>query len=127
VDNVFEITEQKPSAAISSMRPVLWQSQRISVSLKPNFEKTVKNKTVLQPGIELFNIAFNVRQGDEYVFVESPQWHSLQSYGKTAREAIENMLAMIRDLVQEYIFVGEAELSGDAIEFRKFLIQKLLV
>lgn len=88
--------------------------------------RTETIKTFLQPSIELFNIPFDIRQENEYVFVESPQWPSLKSYGKNAVEAIENMFFVIREVANEYVFADQSELAADAIEFRRFLIQKLL-
>lgn len=90
-------------------------------------ETTVWKTTFLQPGIEIFNIPFEIRQGEQYVFVESPQWPSLKSYGVSVKEAIDNILSVIKDVANEYIFVDESELASDAVEFRRFLIRKLLV
>jgi hypothetical protein len=110
---------EEPTAAIGQMRLVSAQPAKIE------FKWTVLNQTVLEPNIELFNIAFNIQHSDEHVFVVSPQWPSLRTYGKTAREAIADMVALIRHVTREYVFVPESELAEDAIEFRKFLMQRL--
>jgi len=69
---------------------------------------------------------FNIRHGQEFVFVESPQWPSLKTFGKTSQEAIINMLKLITNALEEFVFCSEEELSDDAREFRKFLIGKVL-
>lgn len=112
---------EKPSGTVSSMTNFRW----LPIKVETKFLPVAPNLTILEPSIELFNIPFTVRHGEDYVFVESPQWPSLRTYGKTAQEAIKNMLVVIRDVTQEYIFVAESELADDAIAFRRFLIQKL--
>ena len=118
--DVATIDKQRPYAVVERMMPVDWHV----AGAKPG--QVLLNQTVLQPTIELFNIPFSIRHGNDYVFVESMQWPSLTTYGKTAQEAIANMVELLRDVVGEYVFVPESELTEDAIEFRKFLIRKLL-
>ena len=91
--------------------------------IKPELRKTFNIK--FEPTIELFNIAFHIRRSGEHIIVESPQWDSLRTHGKTTREAIDSMLGLIRDVIEEYVFIPESELTLDAIEFRNFLIRRL--
>ena len=122
MDSNYEVALlEKPSTTVKSMRKVSWLPASALV------RQEIAHRTFLNPQIELFNIPFYVRHGDEFVYVESPQWPSLQSYGKTAQEAILNMLDLIRNVIQEYVFVPESQLADDAIEFRNFLMQKLFI
>ncbi len=36
------------------------------------------------------------------------------------------MLGLVRNVVEEYVLVPESELSEDALEFRRYLIQRML-
>ena len=121
MDNIYAYLEE-PTIVAGDIRKVSWHSEE-----KVQIRQVLQHLTFLQPTIELFNISFNLRQDDEYVYLESPQWPSLQSYGRTVQEAISDMLGLIRSVIQEYVLVPESELASDAIEFRRFLIQKLLV
>jgi hypothetical protein len=112
----------EPKASDMSLRKFSCRPQEIDIRFP------VVIKTTLPPlEIELFNIPFDIRQGKEYLFLESRQWPSLKTHGKDAAEAITNMLSVIQEVTQEYVFVEESKLSDDALGFRRFLIQKLLV
>jgi hypothetical protein len=111
----------EPKATVMNLNSFSWEPQETEVHLP-----VTMTLTPLQLGIELFNIPFDIRQGREFVFLESPQWPSLRTHGKNVAEAIDNMLSVIQEITQEYIFAEEASLAADAIAFRRFLIQKLL-
>ena len=127
MNNDFDLEMlEEPTATIQMIRPVspTFPPAHFEWQLK---SQTVVKTTLLEPSIELLNIPFIIRHGDDHVFLESPQWDSLRTHGNTVREAISNMLELIRDVIEEYIFVDTSELTQDAIEFRNFLIQKLFV
>ena len=121
------LTQEQFVASIDRMIPVLDISSLKRINVRGTLQELPLHSTFLEPSIEIFGIQFNIRQGGEYLSIESTQWPSLTAHGKTMREAIENMLEILRNAISEYIFVPESELTEDANDFRKFLIQKLLV
>jgi len=110
-----------PKATEMTLRQVAWRPQAIAIPY-PLIIKT----TPPPLEIELCNITFAIRQGEERVLLESPQWPSLRAHGENAADAISNMLSVIQEVAQEYVFAEESTLTNDALGFRRFLIQKLL-
>jgi len=86
---------------------------------------TVKKTTSMQPSIELLNIPFYVRRGEDAVFIESLQWPSLRTFGETFEDAVSSMMELIQDVLDEFVFSHESELAPNAIEFRAYLIETI--
>ncbi|MGO9480930.1 MAG: hypothetical protein ACLP05_03995 [Candidatus Kryptoniota bacterium] len=86
----------------------------------------IEPSTYIDPTIELLGIPFKVRHGEKYVFIESLRWPSLQTFGETTQEAIQNMRKLIKDVVEEFVLASDDELAEDAIEFKQYLIKKMI-
>lgn len=76
--------------------------------------------------VKICGIDFNVRHAGRFVYVESPQWKSFVVFDSSTTRALTKMLEMICEVAPEYMFTPDDELSGDAIELKRFLIEKLL-
>ncbi len=86
----------------------------------------VSSSTFVNPTIELFGIPLRVRRDNGNVFIESPRWPSLQVFGENTQEAIESMMGLLKDVIEEYVLAPDSELSEDAIEFKQYLIRKMI-
>lgn len=84
------------------------------------------SSTQIRHTIELMGIPFAVRYGEENVFLESAQWPSLQTFGKSTHEAIQNMMSLLKDVIEEFVFASDSELAEDAIEFKQYLVKKTI-
>jgi predicted RNase H-like HicB family nuclease len=108
-----------PSVAAGNLRKTSWDESRSDI------KQEIQHFTVLVPKVILQGIQFSLRKDGEYFFLENAEWPSLMAHGLSVQEAIENTLRLISEVVQEYVFVRESELSRDAVELRIFLIEKL--
>lgn len=86
----------------------------------------VPTSTMVSPIVELFGIPFRIRYGEKHVFMESPRWPSLQTFGQSAEEAIKDMMHLLKDAVEEFVLAPDEELADDAIEFKQYLIKKMI-
>lgn len=121
MDNIYDVDLLKRPTTSSSVNKVRqWNFTGVE------YHRLDIKQSAIQPTIELFHIPFRMKISGEYILIESPEWPSLQSFGKTKSEAISSMIDTIINVGREYIFTPEHELTEDAIEFRKFLIRKLL-
>lgn len=78
------------------------------------------------PDVKIFGIDLIVIQSSGYFRISSPQWNSLRTHGKTLNSAMTNMMQVIADVAPGYMFSPDKELGEDAIELKKFFIEKLL-
>ncbi|MEK6649707.1 MAG: hypothetical protein AABY75_01905 [Bacteroidota bacterium] len=123
--NLTDVAQlEPPRAAVDTM--TRFRSEFVGLPSYRVMRQAVRHQTLVPPSVELLNIPFNIREEGELVHLVSPQWPSLQTFGRTAQEAIDEMLGLVRNVVEEYVLVPESELSEDALEFRRYLIQRML-
>lgn len=95
-------------------------------SFSEKYQATVRHRVFLPPRLEVLNIPFLVRRDESgFVHLESDQWPSLSAFGEDVGEAVSNLVSLLKDAINEFVFVREEDLAEDAIEFRNFLISKL--
>jgi predicted RNase H-like HicB family nuclease len=82
-------------------------------------------RTFMPLTIEIFNIKFALHQGEDGYTIESSEWHSLSSFGITLKEAVENMIDLVKEVLSEYLQTPENELSSDARELRNYLLSQV--
>jgi hypothetical protein len=86
----------------------------------------IKNITILDPSVRMFNIPFEVNREGDAILLENHNWPILTVSGNSFDEALENLGGLLKTIVREYVFVPESELAEDAVQFRRYLINKLL-
>ncbi len=86
---------------------------------------TIQQLTIVAPSVELFNIEFRVHSDGTYYHLVSDQWPILTVFGSTFKEAVQELQALLKDLIQEYVMIPIKKLAPESIAFRNFLLSKL--
>jgi hypothetical protein len=124
--SMTDVSKENRTATVSTMIPIEWRHPLpANYVIERRDPVHLVNLTALDYSIEILNIPFIVRREKESVIVENPRWVSLRTHGGTMRDAVNEMLELIQEMVKEYVLASENELTQDAIEFRRYLIQKM--
>jgi predicted RNase H-like HicB family nuclease len=78
-----------------------------------------------KPPIKIHNIPFSIVEENGEFVVSNNVWPSLIASANSVHQAIENASQLITDVIDEYVFESEENLSADAIEFRKYLLTRI--
>jgi hypothetical protein len=116
-----------PSLETVDVRRVVSEAEVATIpeNYKHGTDKKILHRTFLNPSVQLFNITFLVRKEGQHVYLQSDRWPILSAFGETFQEAVSNLIALMKDVVLEYVMVPEETLAVDAREFRNFLIGSL--
>lgn len=88
---------------------------------------TPEKRSILLPNIDIGKIPFTVTEKEGQYVLSNEQWPSLTSSGSSLSEAIASCFELVQAAIKEYIFESEANLSGDGIEFRRFLLGRIFM
>lgn len=86
----------------------------------------ILNRHIEPTYVELYGIPFRVRHEGGYYFLECDKWPILSAFGESLIEAVGGLNHALQDVLDNYVFADAETLSADAIEFRNYLISKLM-
>jgi len=82
-------------------------------------------EAIIRPTYEIDGEAFLIEHEHGLIWVSHPRW-SLVGYGKTLFEAEKMMLDEAAEFATDLIQIPISDLSPSAIEFRNYLLEKVL-